>query len=245
MFAGTLERRKIGPILIFSICLHAVLLLFVVAHSIWDTRLDAASVVRPSETLYVSAPPPDQPIPVALHSHPAPSSGGGRSSSTPANPVATNEESGPKLTQDAIVPLTSDLSPDMSEPGNQNGPGVAATEGNGSGNGHGVNGPGAGEGSGDSIIDGGLASEPPVLVRKVEPTYPERARTIRVQGFVVLRAVIGLTGQVEDIQVVRSDHPWLMRSAVDAVQQWQYLPAMMDNHPVRCYLIVTVRFTLK
>src|SRR5262249_6270447 len=149
MFAGTLERRKIGPILILSICLHAVLLLFVIAHSIWDTRLDAASMVRPSETFYVSAPPPDQPIPVALQSQSTQSSGGGRSSTTPMNPVQVNEESGQRLTQDALTPLTNDWSPDMSMPGNQDGPGVAATQGNGTGNGKGW-GSGTGEGNGPS-----------------------------------------------------------------------------------------------
>ncbi|HET6267776.1 MAG TPA: energy transducer TonB [Acidobacteriota bacterium] len=244
MFAGTLERRKIGPILIFSICLHAVLLLFVIAHSIWDTRLDAASVIRPIETLYVSVPPPDPPIPVALHQHPAPSSGGGRSSATPMSPAPINENSGQRLTQDSLTPLTNDWSPEMSVPGNQDGPGAAASQGNGAGNGKG-SGSGIGEGNELSIINVELASEPPVLIKKVDPVYPERARTMRIQGFVVLRAVIGITGQVEDIQVVRSDHPWMMKAAVDAVQQWQYSPAIMGDRPVRCYLNVTVRFYLR
>ena len=81
------------------------------------------------------------------------------------------------------------------------------------------------------------------LIYRVQPQYPALARQARVQGVVVLRAVISRDGRIENLQVI-SGHPLLVKSAEDAVQQWRYRPYYLNNEPVEVETQVTVNFTL-
>jgi protein TonB len=82
-----------------------------------------------------------------------------------------------------------------------------------------------------------------LLVRKVQPDYPPLARQARIQGSVILKAVISKTGHVEGLQVV-SGHPMLTASAINAVKQWQYKPYILNGQPVEVETNITVNFTL-
>lgn len=81
------------------------------------------------------------------------------------------------------------------------------------------------------------------LIYRVQPQYPVLARQARVQGVVLLRAVISRDGKIENLQVI-SGHPLLVKSAEDAVQQWRYRPYYLNNEPVEVETQVTVNFTL-
>jgi len=81
------------------------------------------------------------------------------------------------------------------------------------------------------------------LIYRVQPQYPALARQARVQGTVLLRAVISRDGRIENLQVI-SGHPLLVKSAEDAVQQWRYRPYYLNNEPVEVETQVTVNFTL-
>jgi protein TonB len=77
----------------------------------------------------------------------------------------------------------------------------------------------------------------------VLPVYPAIAQAARVQGTVILQARIGVTGRVEDLQVLRSI-PLLDRAAIDAVSQWEYAATLLNGVPVPVIMTVTVTFTL-
>jgi protein TonB len=62
-----------------------------------------------------------------------------------------------------------------------------------------------------------------MLLRQVRPQYPSLARQARIQGTVVLQAVIGKDGRIENLQLV-SGQPMLSQAAIDAVKQWLYRP---------------------
>ena len=81
------------------------------------------------------------------------------------------------------------------------------------------------------------------LIRKVQPIYPPLARSTGVQGSVLLQAVIGRDGKIEQMQVV-SGHPLLTKAAVDAVAQWLYRPYYLNDQPVEVETQVTVNFIL-
>jgi protein TonB len=81
------------------------------------------------------------------------------------------------------------------------------------------------------------------LIYRVQPQYPPLARQARVQGIVVLRAMISRDGKIENLQVV-SGPPLLVKSAMDAVLQWRYRPYYLNNEPVEVETQVTVNFTL-
>jgi protein TonB len=84
---------------------------------------------------------------------------------------------------------------------------------------------------------------PPRKTHDVLPVYPAIAQAARVQGTVVLQARIGVTGKVEDLQVLRSI-PLLDRAAIDAVSQWEYAATLLNGVPVPVIMTVTVTFTL-
>ena len=85
----------------------------------------------------------------------------------------------------------------------------------------------------------------PVLIKRVNPEYPEFARKARIQGVVILEAIITKGGTVENVKVLRGVHPILDQAAIDSVKQWRYKPASLNGTPVKIYSTVTVKFTLK
>jgi TonB family protein len=86
---------------------------------------------------------------------------------------------------------------------------------------------------------------PPVRITKVEPAYPEEEKVTRIGGRVMLQAVIDTRGRVRYVTVLRGvvGHPAFERSAIDAVERWQYRPALQNGDPVAIYFSVVVEFT--
>jgi len=82
-----------------------------------------------------------------------------------------------------------------------------------------------------------------LLIHRVEPVYPVLARTARVQGEVVLTAIISTTGEIENLQLV-SGHPMLVPEAISAVRQWRYKPYLLNGQPVEVETTITVIFAL-
>ena len=78
------------------------------------------------------------------------------------------------------------------------------------------------------------------------PQYPPAARRAGLLGTVILMVVIEADGSVGEIQVLRSpDQRWgFDLSAIDAVKQWRYEPALMNGRAVAAYITVMVEFTL-
>ena len=85
---------------------------------------------------------------------------------------------------------------------------------------------------------------PPTKTRDVAPVYPPVAQSARVQGIVILEAVIGPTGKVTEVRVLRSV-PLLDAAAISAVEQWEYTPTLLNGVPVPVIMTVTVNFTLQ
>ena len=82
-----------------------------------------------------------------------------------------------------------------------------------------------------------------LLVTKVPPHYPEDARQARIQGTVVLKALIDTNGDVEDLTLV-SGHPLLAPAALEAVKQWKYKPYLLNGQPVKVETQIMVNFQL-
>lgn len=88
----------------------------------------------------------------------------------------------------------------------------------------------------------------PVLIpeTKIEPEYPELARVARLEGNVILQAIVHADGSVGSVEVLRTNRPNMgfEDSAVDAVKQWRYKPATQNGRPVEVYFTVFVEFKL-
>jgi protein TonB len=84
----------------------------------------------------------------------------------------------------------------------------------------------------------------PTKVRDAQPIYPVIAQSARVQGVVILEAVVGADGRVQEARVLRSI-PLLDQAALDAVRQWVYTPTLLNGVPIPIVMTVTVTFTLR
>jgi periplasmic protein TonB len=82
-----------------------------------------------------------------------------------------------------------------------------------------------------------------LILKKVQPKYPEKARQNGIQGTVVLRAVISKEGDIVALSAVSGD-PLLVKSAVKAVKQWKYKPYMLNRQAVEVDPQILVNFTL-
>ena len=82
-----------------------------------------------------------------------------------------------------------------------------------------------------------------LLVTRMAPQYPEDARQARIQGSVVLQALIDKDGNVADLTLV-SGHPMLAPAAIEAVKQWKYKPYLLNGQPVKVETQIVVNFYL-
>jgi protein TonB len=81
------------------------------------------------------------------------------------------------------------------------------------------------------------------LLRMVKPTYPPLARTARIEGPVILEALISKAGTIQNLHAT-SGHPMLTPAAIDAVRQWQYRPYILNGEPIEVETQITVTFLL-
>lgn len=81
------------------------------------------------------------------------------------------------------------------------------------------------------------------LIRRINPVYPEAARAQRIEGPVVLNALVMGDGSVSEIEII-SGHPLLAEAATQAVRQWKFQPYSVHGQPIERQERITVRFSL-
>jgi len=247
MFEGTLEaqglhagNRRVGTLSAVAALYAALVLALLAASFIW---VPMPQVPGPRPVIYI--PPARLSIDLTTPHNPRSGGGGAR----PARPV---EPRPPVRPPTEIVPLPPVDTPAPPEDVGI-GPDTSSDDfGDGSGRGGGTgldDGDGNGEGLGEGGDDGPQLLTPsmerPVLLTKVEPEYPSAPRRARMNGRVVLQAVIGLDGAVESVEVLSSTSPLFDDAARDAVRRWRYRPASMGGRPVRIYFTVVVEFVVR
>ncbi|AIF50571.1 energy transducer TonB [Pelosinus sp. UFO1] len=117
--------------------------------------------------------------------------------------------------------------------GNGSGKGTAGNSGGGNGN--------SGSNSGNKQITR------PSILSKVDPDYPETARTAGLEGTVLVKIQILANGLAGDITVNHSSgHGILDEAAIVAVRQWRFIPAKnQENVSIMCYTTMPISFRLK
>jgi TonB family protein len=85
---------------------------------------------------------------------------------------------------------------------------------------------------------------PPRKIFEVKPIYPEDAKAAKIQGVVLLDVTVGTDGTVKGLRLVKSV-PLLDQAAMDAVNQWQFEPALLNGVPVEVEVTITINFTLR
>ena len=238
---GTHEGKKKWLTVPVSIAIHSFIVLLLVLGSYWFIT---EAVQPPPISVSIMTPPPPPPPPPPAKKK--------------ATPQPQQPQEAPKeMVQPTIVPQELPPPEEVPDGGGADGGVDGGVEGGVEG---GVPGGVVGGVLGGVLSDGLMGQQqlqeetpmivtaemkPPVLVKKVEPSYPDIARKARMEGTVIIQAIIGRTGQVEDATVLRGVNPLLDQAALEAVRLWIYEPAMLNNKPVKVYFTVTVIFTLK
>lgn len=206
-------------------------------------------IEKPINAFVVAAAPPPPPPPP-----PPPAS----SSVTQSTPVETREEPREQFTEPEEVPDVTPQAPQTSSATEQNEGVVGGVEGGVEGGvvggvvGGVIGGTLGGElggqlgGTGDGMpVRVGGEVKPPVILARSDPQYTEVARKARVQGVVVLEAIIDRNGNVTDVRVLKGLPMGLSESAMAAVRRWRFKPGNLRGNPVPVIFNLTVNFRLQ
>jgi periplasmic protein TonB len=219
-----------------ALALHLVVIAIVVGASIWF--VDDVQEPPIPVTFYAAAPPPPPPPPAAAPKPVAP-----KPEVVKPVPIRPSEMTAPTIIPEKIPEPVAAPEPEVAGEGVEGGVEGGVPGGVPGGVIGGVVG-GTGPGLSDEPLRVGGDVKAPQLTNRVEPQYPEAARKARMEGVVILEAIITATGSVEDVKVLKSVNPLLDAAASRAVQQWKYRPATLNGRAVRVYLTVTVTFNL-
>ena len=88
-------------------------------------------------------------------------------------------------------------------------------------------------------VGDGLRSQ--CLIHQVKPLYPSQAKAAHVVGNVIMSVGIDKNGYVEDVMVIQG-HPLLIQSAIEAVRQWRYVPAVFLGTlvPIKTTVVLSI-----
>jgi TonB family protein len=222
---------------------HAGVIAVLAAASFWySDAMTLPAQSQPITGVFFAESLPTTPVAFGVHHHAA-----------ETNAASNNSEPVHQVTQENVVPEGPDYVPSSNQFADPNsfgdlpeGDPKGIDGGIPDGNGHG--GPGGnqiatGAFTQDQIIS--LRMEQPSVIHKVEPLYPQTLLRMHKEGIVILQALITANGDVQKIEILKSDHPLFSQSAVDAVSQWKYRAAKLRGKPVAVYFTVTVMFHIK
>ena len=99
-------------------------------------------------------------------------------------------------------------------------------------------------GTGTALRVGGDVKAP-VAITRIEPQYTELARKARIEGIVIIEAIIDRNGNVTDVRVLKPLPLGLDQSALEAVKRWKFSPGTLNGQPVPVIYNLTVNFRLQ
>lgn len=84
----------------------------------------------------------------------------------------------------------------------------------------------------------------PVVIRKIEPVYPELARKAGLEGTVWVKLWVDKEGKVRDVVILKSASEIFNQPSIDAAKQWKFTPALMKTGPVSVWISLSFNFKL-
>jgi protein TonB len=100
-------------------------------------------------------------------------------------------------------------------------------------------------GTGDRPVRVGGNVSAPTTTFRVDPLYTEIARKARIEGIVIIEAIIDRNGNVTDARVLKPLPMGLDQAAIDAVKRWKFKPGQLNGQPVPVIFNLTVLFRLQ
>jgi protein TonB len=227
-----------------SIALHGAAVAGLLFAGTWSVDMpENAPAQIASFVVRVPAPtiPPGGGTPKPAASRPAPPKSQASPSIAPVEPQTAPAEIPDEVPQ---------LEPGDGPVGDATGPDFGSGDpGAGSGNGTGW---GVGDGTGDGIGDGsgttplrvGGSVMAPVVLRRVEPRYPQLLVKLKTRGAAVVECIVDGNGQVESVRVVSATHDLFGQAAAEAVKQWRFRAGTLNGKAVKTIFQLRVTFEL-
>jgi protein TonB len=178
----------------------------------------------------------------------------------PSKPVEKLPDPEPKPDQQLTIPAKEIAAGETFVPGALEGRTAALSQGSGTGGGAGTGqgtgigpgsgsglGPGWGGGTGGGAYRPGSGVSMPRVLKEVKPQYTSDAMRAKIQGTVVLEAVVNPDGTVGNVEVIKSLDPTfgLDQEAMRAARQWRFMPGMLKGQPVPVLVTIELTFTLR
>ncbi len=87
--------------------------------------------------------------------------------------------------------------------------------------------------------------EPPMLIKSINPRYPDLARQAGIEGTVLIEVLVNEEGKIEQARVIQSDvTPAMEKAALEAVKKFLFKPAKQRTVPVPARMAIPIRFKL-
>ncbi len=97
----------------------------------------------------------------------------------------------------------------------------------------------------DAVMNAATVDVKPRQQNQARPTYPTRARSKNIEGFVVLSMLIGKDGRVSRLKILESEPPGVFDGVVLSVaESWEFEPAMYRGQPVAMRATQRIPFKL-
>ena len=239
------DKKKGGWVTaLISAVLHILIIGAVVAAGYY-VKKNPEVIQKPIQAFLAPAPPPPPPPPPAA----------GSASTPKVHPVETPKQQ-PKFHQPTEtpkeVPHVEQTETAASEPGGVAGGQKGGVQGGVVGGvvggtlGGTLGGQLGGQigGTGNALRVGGDVKAP-VAINKIEPTYTEIARKARIEGFVIVEAIIDQNGNVTDARLLKTLPFGLGDAALEALKRWKFKPGTLNGQPVPVIYDLTINFRMQ
>ena len=244
--AGKDKTKGRGLTAIISLVVHIVIIGAIIAAGYY-VKKNPDVISKPIRAFMVTAPappppPPPPPGPSAHATTPKPHIETPKTQPTFHQPTEIPKEV-PEVTQTETAPSTS-TGVEGGVPGGVEGGVVGGVIGGVVGGTLGGQLGGTIGGTGTALHVGGDVKAP-VAITRVEPEYTELARKARIEGIVIIEAIIDPSGNVTDARVLKPLPLGLDQAALDAVKRWKFKPGTLNGQPVPVIYNLTVNFRLQ
>jgi len=244
MFETAVVESKLHPIrkgrvatLPVSVALHALAITGVIVSNVWSVTLPTnapAQYEAFNGARAVPLPPPERPVRV-----------------DPPKPVTHQTEQQDRsvftepTAQNPTI-LTPGKVPDFIPNVNAGGGGLPEVPvGDPNLVGPGGGGSSSDVGGGGPVQVGPGSASMPVVIKRVQPVYPQLLVKVGMPGSAIVECVVGRDGVIESAQVVHATNPLFGEAAREAVMQWKFLPGRLQGQPVSTIFQLTVTFQVK
>jgi len=89
------------------------------------------------------------------------------------------------------------------------------------------------------------AEKEPIVLKKVEAKYPEKAYREKIEGQVVVAVLVDVDGKPKDVRVVKTSNEIFNDAAMEAAKQWLFGPAILNKKPVKFWFQIPISFKLE